>query len=115
MGYRERRRGTEAERPALQDGRKATERSKTVENRLSQSGVIGHPAWITSLILVKAAFGVAHRYQGMTGIFDEALMGLILGLIYFAWKQQRWRHLSKRRLQLRADLPAVVEGLVGPW
>ncbi len=51
------------------------------------AGLIGHSrriAWITSLILVNAAFGVAHRYQGMTGIFDEALMGLILGLIYLA-------------------------------
>jgi len=49
--------------------------------------LIGHSrriAWITSLILVNAAFGVAHRYQGMTGIFDDALMGLILGLIYLA-------------------------------
>jgi len=41
-------------------------------------------AWITSLVLVNAAFGVAHRYQGLTGILDEALMGIILGLIYLA-------------------------------
>ena len=40
--------------------------------------------WTISLILVNAAFGLAHRYQGVTGVLDEALMGVILGLIYLA-------------------------------
>lgn len=41
-------------------------------------------AWVTSLILVNAVFGAAHRYQGITGVLDEALMGILLGLIYLA-------------------------------
>jgi membrane protease YdiL (CAAX protease family) len=51
------------------------------------ASLIGHSrriAWIASLIVVNAAFGVAHRYQGITGILDEALMGIVLGLIYLA-------------------------------
>ena len=50
------------------------------------AGLIGQSraAWIISLIVVNAAFGVAHRYQGITGILDEGLMGVLLGLIYFA-------------------------------
>jgi uncharacterized protein len=51
------------------------------------AGLIGRSrriAWVASLILVSAAFGVAHRYQGVTGIVDEALMGIILGMIYLA-------------------------------
>lgn len=40
------------------------------------------PAWIVSLIAVHVGFGLAHAYQGITGIIDEGLMGLLLGVIY---------------------------------
>src|SRR5208283_4406022 len=39
-------------------------------------------AWVISLIGVHVAFGVAHAYQGWTGIIDEGLSGLLLGIIY---------------------------------
>jgi membrane protease YdiL (CAAX protease family) len=39
-------------------------------------------AWIISLIAVHVGFGLAHAYQGVTGAIDEALMGLLLGVIY---------------------------------
>ena len=39
-------------------------------------------AWICSLVLVNAVFGCAHSYQGLTGILEEALAGLFLGLMY---------------------------------
>jgi uncharacterized protein len=39
-------------------------------------------AWIISLFVVHGAFGLAHAYQGWTGIIDEGLMGLLLGIIY---------------------------------
>lgn len=39
-------------------------------------------AWIVSLIAVHAGFGLAHAYQGLTGVIDEGLMGTLLGLIY---------------------------------
>jgi membrane protease YdiL (CAAX protease family) len=39
-------------------------------------------AWIVSLIAVHVAFGLAHAYQGLTGIIDEGLSGLLRGLIY---------------------------------
>ncbi|HJY87172.1 MAG TPA: type II CAAX endopeptidase family protein [Candidatus Acidoferrales bacterium] len=39
-------------------------------------------AWIVSLIAVHVGFGLAHAYQGVTGIIDEGLAGLLLGLIY---------------------------------
>src|SRR5215472_6449972 len=41
-------------------------------------------AWVISLIAVHAAFGLAHAYQGITGIIDEGLMGFLLGLMYLA-------------------------------
>jgi membrane protease YdiL (CAAX protease family) len=39
-------------------------------------------AWIVSLILVHVGFGLAHAYQGVTGVIDEGLAGLLLGVIY---------------------------------
>jgi membrane protease YdiL (CAAX protease family) len=39
-------------------------------------------AWIVSLIAVHVAFGLAHAYQGITGVLDEGLQGLLLGMIY---------------------------------
>ena len=39
-------------------------------------------AWIVSLLAVHIGFGLAHAYQGMTGIVDEGFVGLLLGLIY---------------------------------
>jgi membrane protease YdiL (CAAX protease family) len=39
-------------------------------------------AWIVSLVAVNMVFGYAHSYQGITGIVDEGLMGLLLGLFY---------------------------------
>ena len=39
-------------------------------------------AWIVSLIAVHVGFGLAHAYQGVTGVIDEGLMGLLLGVIY---------------------------------
>jgi len=41
-------------------------------------------AWIISLVAVHVGFGLAHGYQGMTGVFDEGLMGVLLALIYLA-------------------------------
>lgn len=39
-------------------------------------------AWIVSLLVVHVAFGLAHAGQGITGILDEGLAGLLLGVIY---------------------------------
>jgi len=55
-------------------------------------------AWIVSLILVHCAFGLAHLYQGITGIIDEGLAGLLLGVLYLT---------SRRNL----SIPIVAHGV----
>jgi hypothetical protein len=42
----------------------------------------GRAAWIVSLVIVNMAFGVAHGYQGLTGLIEEGISGLFLGLMY---------------------------------
>ena len=39
-------------------------------------------AWIFSLVVVSALFGAAHVDQGLTGMVQEGLSGLLLGLLY---------------------------------
>jgi membrane protease YdiL (CAAX protease family) len=39
-------------------------------------------AWIVSLIVVHVGFGLAHAYQGIVGVLDEGLQGILLGLLY---------------------------------
>src|SRR6202044_3687149 len=51
-------------------------------NRVAGLGRKSRAAWIISLLLVNAGFGMAHSYQGLTGILDEGYMGLLLGVMY---------------------------------
>jgi membrane protease YdiL (CAAX protease family) len=37
-----------------------------------------------------AIFGFAHAYQGLTGVLDTALAGLVLGLLYFLARKNLW-------------------------
>jgi membrane protease YdiL (CAAX protease family) len=48
------------------------------------AGLLGRyrSAWVVSLLVVHVAFGLAHAYQGITGVIDEGLSGLLLGVIY---------------------------------
>lgn len=39
-------------------------------------------AWIVSVVMVNAVFGLAHGYQGLTGWIEEGLAGIFLGLMY---------------------------------
>lgn len=51
-------------------------------NRVADLGNRTRRAWICSLIAVSVAFGMAHAYQGITGIVEEGIAGLLLGIIY---------------------------------
>jgi membrane protease YdiL (CAAX protease family) len=41
-------------------------------------------AWAASLVVVNAAFGLAHLYQGEAGIVQATVQGVLLGLLYLA-------------------------------
>lgn len=53
-------------------------------NRVADLGRGTVTAWVASLILISAVFGLSHYQQGLTGIIEEGSDGLILGLIYLA-------------------------------
>jgi membrane protease YdiL (CAAX protease family) len=51
-------------------------------NRVADLGKNKRLAWIVSLVAVNMVFGFAHAYQRITGIIDECLIGVLLGLFY---------------------------------
>jgi membrane protease YdiL (CAAX protease family) len=50
------------------------------------AGVLGGGAlaWIAALLVVNAGFGLAHLYQGVSGVVETAWAGLLLGALYLA-------------------------------
>ena len=44
-------------------------------------------AWIAALVIVNGAFGAAHLYQGLPGVVEAALQGLLLGVLYLATRR----------------------------
>lgn len=44
----------------------------------------GAGAWIAALLIVNLGFGLAHLYQGPSGVVQTSVAGLLLGLLYLA-------------------------------
>ncbi len=53
-------------------------------NRVADLGNRSKATWIVSLLAISIVFGLAHTYQEITGVAENALDGLILGCIYLA-------------------------------
>jgi membrane protease YdiL (CAAX protease family) len=56
-------------------------------NRMTDLGCGTRTAWIVSLLVTSAIFGLTHYHQGITGIVEEGSDGLILGLLYLACRR----------------------------
>jgi len=51
-------------------------------NRVADVAGRTRAGWIFSLVVVHMVFGVAHGYQGLTGLIEEGIGGLLFGLMY---------------------------------
>jgi uncharacterized protein len=47
-------------------------------------------AWIISLLLTSILFGLAHLYQGISGVIATGLSGLVFGAFYLADDRNLW-------------------------
>src|SRR5262249_2934020 len=47
-------------------------------------------SWICSLVLISIVFGLAHAYQGSTGIIEEGIAGAALGAMYLLTGRNLW-------------------------
>ncbi len=59
-------------------------------NRMADLGNQTTPAWIISLLAVSVLFGLAHFYQGPTGVVDTGVTSLVLGSLYFYSGRNLW-------------------------
>jgi len=59
-------------------------------NRVAGLGNNSRAAWIVSLLLVSAVFGFGHLDQGITGQIENAIDGLLLGMLYLACGRNLW-------------------------
>jgi membrane protease YdiL (CAAX protease family) len=68
-------------------------------NRLTD--IVGAHRWGVAFALIGNAlvFGVAHAYQGIAGVVDTFLAGLLLGLLYLLARRNLW-------------LPILVHGII---
>ena len=53
-------------------------------NRVADVGKRTRAAWIVSFITVNIVFGCAHANQGLTGIIEESIAGMLLGIAYLS-------------------------------
>ena len=51
-------------------------------NRVADLGHHTRRAWICSLVAVSIVFGMAHAGQGITGVVEEGIAGVFLGVMY---------------------------------
>jgi uncharacterized protein len=79
-------------------------------NRLAGLGHKSRAAWIVSLLLVNAAFGMAHAYQGITGILDEGFMGVLLGLMFLFGGEDLWIPIVAHGVQDSIDTLLLYSG-----
>jgi hypothetical protein len=59
-------------------------------NCVAELGKGTRRAWLVSLVLVNALFGSAHLYQGITGVIENSIDGLILGLLCLRCGRSLW-------------------------
>jgi membrane protease YdiL (CAAX protease family) len=79
-------------------------------NRVASLGHKSRAAWIVSLLLVNAAFGMAHAYQGITGILDEGFMGVLLGLMFLFDGEDLWMPIIAHGVQDSIDTLLLYSG-----
>ncbi len=59
-------------------------------NRVGDLAGQARTGTIVSLLVSSLVFGAAHAYQGLTGVLDIFLAGIMLGLLYLYSKRNLW-------------------------
>jgi membrane protease YdiL (CAAX protease family) len=68
-------------------------------------------AWAAAILAVNAAFGLAHLYQGESGVVQAAVQGVLLGLLYLATGQNLLAPIAAHFTANNCDFVAIYLGL----
>lgn len=61
-----------------------------VLNRVADLGGRTPWSWVAGLLVVTGLFGFGHSYQGLAGVLDTGIHGLLLGVLYLASGRNLW-------------------------
>jgi hypothetical protein len=61
-----------------------------VLNRVADLGGRTTAAWVVGLLVVMGLFGFGHSYQGLAGVIDTGIHGLLFGVLYLAAGRNLW-------------------------
>jgi uncharacterized protein len=77
------------------------------------AGILGDSriAWAASILAVNAAFGLAHLYQGESGVVQAAVQGALLGVLYFATGKNLLAPIAAHFTANNCDFVAIYLGL----
>lgn len=79
-------------------------------NRVAEVLGGGRAAWVASLVLANAAFGLAHIDQGLSGRIENGVSGLILGVLYLACGRNLWVPIVAHGVSNTIDLILIFHG-----
>ncbi len=76
------------------------------------AGLVGETqtAWVVSLVVVSTVFGAGHIDQGVTGMIENVINGLLLGLLYLACGRNLVPPLVAHAVTNTADLLLIYLG-----
>jgi uncharacterized protein len=72
----------------------------------------GAGAWLVSLVVVSAVFGIAHDYQELSGMIVTAIGGAIYGLLYFLSGRNLVVPIMAHGAQNTCDFALIYAGLI---
>jgi len=77
------------------------------------AGILGDSriAWAASILAVNAAFGLAHLYQGESGVVQAAVQGALRGVLYFATGKNLLAPIAAHFTANNCDFVAIYLGL----
>ena len=68
-------------------------------------------AWAASILAVNAAFGLAHLYQGESGIVQATVQGILFGLLYLATRRNLLAPIAAHFTANNCDFVTIYLGL----
>ncbi len=77
----------------------------------------GTRAWVFALVIVNVAFGLAHLYQGPSGVIQATVGGVLLGILYLATGRNLVAPILAHGISNSIDFTVMCAGLypgVGP-
>jgi len=79
-------------------------------NRMADVVGRSRAGWAAALVAMSVVFGLAHYYQGATGMIENAIDGFILGALYLRFGRNLWIPILAHGITDTADVLIIFAG-----